>query len=321
MRLTRNLATHTTTGDPVFTYTHLSANPTVRPRLAAIPDTLEAIQATLGGSYEPIPVDALNYIAGADVDDELDCFHLLIDADGKAKNLPVNDLATRLGRLFEGDAIVGDALLVHTDRWADTVALPNEHWNSVLQHVQSLDAWSRAQTWPQMLQTMVEFLEGRLVLTPEHGGPLDRESVAIKDDLVHFAQHGLMPTNSQPWMRNARSQQRSCLDLLVLDERYPRALIQALAATSLICLVATPGRSTWQDIPITMTDGEAGTFAGRLQLETERSRWCECLHPAAEPVVSELTQVQIIDPRWDSDRGLWDGLRTAISELGLPRLV
>ena len=46
----------------------------------------------------------------------------------------------------------------------------------------------------------VDFLEGRLIRSPDHCAPLDAESAPIKEELVH-PRHGLLTLGSQPTAR------------------------------------------------------------------------------------------------------------------------
>lgn len=121
----------------MLTYIHLPANSNQPVELARCDDSLEGVQHVLGDSYEPIPVDSLDHLI--DDDDSDDTFHLFIDANSKAKDLPVNSLATRLGRLYPGDYIAGDAMLVRTDRCSDWVALSPALWEVTLEHLRALN--------------------------------------------------------------------------------------------------------------------------------------------------------------------------------------
>lgn len=294
-------------------YIHLPSDRSMRPRLARCADTLEDVQQVLGGAYQPVPVDELDHLVEGE-----GIFHLFIDANGKAKDLPVNQLASRLGRLFSGDVVVGDAMLVRTDHWADRVNLTAAQWGLALDHVLALDTWSRVRTYPQMLRTAIDFLEGRVVRSPDHYGPLDPESDEIRDDLVHLTRHGLLTLGSQPTLHEARWKQRAYTHFYVPEQDLLFDLVELLGRTELVCLAAAPGERVWQDIPVTLVDGVARTWAGRLPCSDIHEVWTGALHPEAARVVRSLPLVEVIDPRWDGGRRLWDTLRNVMDELSLP---
>jgi hypothetical protein len=299
----------------LLTYIHIPSSSSQTVQLASCTDSLEGIRAVIGGSLESLPADCLD-----DLVDDPGTFALYLDADGKEKGLPVNSLASRLGRLLAGDAIVGDALLVRTDEWGDAATLTHEQWTEVLAHVQACDRWSRVRTYTEMVQGTVDFLQGRLVSTPCHCGPLNLESVRIQDDLVHLSRHGLLTLGSQPTLHEGVWRQRSYLDLYAPDAQVADALVDRLGTTELLCLAAVE-QDLWQDIPVTLHDGVPCTFAGRLAASELRELWARALHPDGAAVVQTLPVLQVIDPCWTGGRRLWDTMREVVDELRLPALV
>jgi hypothetical protein len=299
----------------LLTYIHLPSSSSQTVQLASCTDSLEGIQAVLGGSFESLPVDCLD-----DLIEDPGTFALYLDADGKEKGLPVNSLASRLGRLFDGDVVHGDALLARTDAWGDGLTLTHEQWAEVLAHVQACDRWSRVRTYTEMVKCTVEFLQGRLVSTPCHLGPLNPESVEIQDDLVNLSRHGLLTLGSQPTLDEGGWRQRSYLDLYAPDAQVADALVDRLGTTELLCLAAVE-KDVRQDIPVTLRDGVPCTFAGRLPASELRELWGRALHPDGAAVVRTLPVLQVIDPCWTGGRRLWDTMREVVDELGLPALV
>lgn len=300
----------------LLTYIHLASDQSQPPRLAHCTDSIAGVQEVLGGSYEPVPVDCLDHLV-----EEEGTFHLFIDGNGKAKDLPVNVLASRLGRLFPGDVVVGDAILVRNDRWADGVALSPVQWDLTLDHVSAVQVWSRVRSYAEMVGASIDFLEGRLVRSPDHCGPLDLESNEIRDDLVHLTRHGLLTLGSQPAWNEGGWQQRPYVHFYLPDLDLMHDLVELLGRTDLVCLAVSPGERLWQDIPVTLLDGVVCTWAGRLPCDDIHDRWEDALHPEAADVVRGLPIVEVVDPRWDGGRRMWDTLRCAIDELGISALV
>lgn len=92
--------------------TALIINPSEKPRLTTIPDTLEALQQTVGGYIEALPLG----------DPHVACY---VNEEGLLKGLPLN-------RVVNGRPIVGPILFVGFDpETSGNVSLTDEqveHW-------------------------------------------------------------------------------------------------------------------------------------------------------------------------------------------------
>ena len=180
-------------------------------------------------------------------------------------------------------------------------------------------AWLDVTSFADLSHTMVRFLEGELLSSPNHYWGLDPESSPIVADLVALTRRGLVTHGSQPALSTPESRQRACVDLLTADADTALRLVVALGHTELVVLAAPDELTIMQDLPMTWWANKFTTWAGRLG-GGERAFWHAACGPAAYYALAKMCFVQVLDPQWGRERYLWEQLSSAVDALDLPYL-
>lgn len=160
---------------------------------------------------------------------------------------------------------------------------------------------------------MARWLEGDLAYQPGyHGGP-DSETAPLVPTLAALNRVGFVTENSQPGALWPGGGQRAWVSGFCDDSLVER-IQQAVLPTELIVL-AMPPFGEWQGmrVPISMGDGEAGTWAGSvLDLENLVHYYGADVHPDGVTSLAMAWQVCVFDPKWGRTDLLWSTLEQAL---------
>lgn len=160
------------------------------------------------------------------------------------------------------------------------------------------------------------WLTGRVRETPHHARPPLTETIPLLPVLRHAVSIGLLPTRSQPGMRNPELTQRVFLDLIVTPERV-HSVTSAFAQAGLLvdawpispvptCCVACP--VTWQheqELTRCLMPGPGPTDPELLA--AWQSHFANAF-PQHFPVRERCYAVVVIDPQPGPSQRLWDVL-------------
>ena len=174
----------------------------------------------------------------------------------------------------------------------------------MLSEAETLTLWSEAQTFAEVCAVMRRFVAGELPLSPDHGGPIDPETVTIVPHLVALNDAGLLTTHSQPGLAvDDTEAQRACVEGFALEEAALRFAERALY-TDLHVQVSPPGVDAGYMVPITKADGHPYTWTGRADADLLQGFISMCTASA----VAELRSawyVVAIDLQWGRPDHLW----------------
>ncbi len=169
--------------------------------------------------------------------------------------------------------------------------------------------WARAQSFAQLCELTIQFIEGVLPFFPTYGSP-NEETNDIKSALVQLNRQGLLTTGSQPAMLKPDYAQRAWVEGFA---RKKTALV--FAAKSLysdVHIVVFPPRvERGYMIPITVADGRPYTWAGAsayFELEPCFKKVCNA---RAMRALTSAWYVVAIDLVWGRKEHLWEILLAA----------
>ncbi|MFG1826736.1 DUF6919 domain-containing protein [Microbispora bryophytorum] len=168
--------------------------------------------------------------------------------------------------------------------------------------------WKNARTLTDLGELTAKWLEGTISYSPTYGDGPDSETAPLIPVLAAANRAGYLTDFSQPGVPLADGYGQRAAVAGFADEQLVERIKTAILGTDLVAVVTPPGWDSPTQIPVTIDDGEAFTWAGGaldgpdiVHLYGE-----DC--PAALEALLGAWQIDVLDPVWGRQDLLWGRL-------------